>query len=213
MKVRIVRWAAAIGLTCMSASAALAQDKFLSRYTSAGLTSPQCKQAEDGVDAMSCKGPAGWVLNVGYPAFGVTISFRHEKNHRPALTPTQGRLVFINSLASKTATIEWRGKMRDGIFEPHAAIIRVLVLDAAQTQAMIEAGLPQPSARPAQILTVTRLGREGSCLVAYVDAQTNPKPNDLARSVADEFGPATKCPVANVEIRGARTPVLASYLD
>lgn len=213
MKAGLIDWATAIGLTCMSASAALAQDEFSSRYTAAGLTSQNCKMAQGGAEGMSCMGPAGWVLNVGYPAFGVTINFTHEKTRRQAINPTKGRQVSIHDLAGNEIRIEWRGTMRHGAFEPHAAIVRVLVVDAAQRRAMIETGLSSPKAQPTQVLTVTRLGRDGSCLIAYVDAQANPKANELARAVADEIGPTNECPIERVEIRGIRTPVLNSYLD
>jgi hypothetical protein len=213
MKTGAVKWATMFAVACVTTSSALAEDKFVSRYTKAGLSSPDCKQAKGGAEGMSCKGLAGWILNVGYPAFGVTINFANEKGQRASTTATQGRQVSVNDLASKSSTIEWRGAMRNGVFEPHAAIVRVLVFDAAQTQSMIEDGSQPASARPTQVLTVTRLGREGSCLIAYVDTQANPKRNDLARSAADSLGPSAKCPVAKVAIWGTKTPVLASYID
>lgn len=213
MKMRLAKWATMFAVACMTSSSATAEDQFVSRYTKVDLSSPDCKQAKGGAEGMSCKGLAGWILNVGYPAFGITFNFADEKGKRLSSTATQGRQVSINDLAGKSSTIEWRGAMRNGVFEPHAAILRVLVLDAAQTQSMIENGSQPALARPTQVLTVTRLGREGSYLIAYVDAQANPKSNDLARSAADSLGPSAKCPVAKVEIWGTKTPVLASYID
>lgn len=213
MKTAPMKWATMFAVACVTTSSALAEDKFVSRYTKAGLSSPDCKQAKGGAEGMSCKGLAGWILNIGYPAFGVTINFTDDKGQRSATSPTQGRQVSFNDLAGRSSTIEWRGAIRNGVFEPHAAILRVLVLDAAQRQAMIETGSQPASASTTQILTVTRLGREGSCLIAYVDAQANPQPNELARSAADRMGPSAKCPVAKVEVWGTRTPVLTGYLD
>lgn len=198
-------------LASLAALPALAQGAPSSRYTRVTLAQPQCRPAPAPVEGFSCAGPAGWTLNVGFPAFGTTLNFSREKGRVSAVSATDGRQVAIDGLAGKTTTIEWRGTTHGSVFEPYAAIIRVLVLDARQRQEMIEQGSPPPSARRAQILMVTRLGREGSCVVAYVDAQANPQPNDLARAAADTAGKATTCPVTHVEIRGTETPVLTGY--
>jgi hypothetical protein len=137
MKTGAVKWATMFAVACVTTSSALAEDKFVSRYTKADLSSPDCRQAKGGAEGMSCKGLAGWILNVGYPAFGVTINFADEKGQRRSTTATQERQVSVNDLAGKSSTIEWRGAVRNGVFEPNAAIVRVLVFDAAQTQSMI----------------------------------------------------------------------------
>ncbi|CAN5260764.1 hypothetical protein BH10PSE8_BH10PSE8_04870 [soil metagenome] len=199
-------------LAWLAASPALAEGAPSSRYTRVNLEQPQCTSAPAPVEGFSCMGVAGWTLNVGFPAFGATLNFSRHKGRVSAVSPTQGRQVEIDGLAGKTTTIEWRGTTHGSAFEPYAAIIRVLVLDARQRLAMIEQGSPPASARRAQILMVTRLGREGSCVVAYVDAQANPKPNDLARAAADTAGKATTCPVEQVDIRGVETPVLTGYI-
>jgi hypothetical protein len=191
---------------------AQAQEAPSVRYTTAGWKLPQCQQASAPVEGFSCKGLAGWSLNVGYPAFGATVSFDHDKSMRPANSPADGRQIYIDDIAGNTSTIEWRGTMRGRAFEPYAAIIRVLVLDAAQRQEMIEQGVLLPLAKRAQILVVTRLGREGACVVAYVDAQANSKPNEMARDAADTLGRSTTCPVASVDIVGTKTSVLTSYM-
>lgn len=199
-------------LAWLAASPALAEDAASSRYTRVDLGQPQCKAAPAPVEGFSCSGVAGWTVNVGFPAFGATLNFSRGKERVSSVAPTQGPEVPIDGLAGKTPTIEWRGTTRGSAFEPYAAIIRVLVLDARQRREMIEQGSPPPSARRTQILMVTRLGREGSCVVAYVDAQANPQPNELARAAADTAGKARPCPVERVEIRGVETPVLSGYI-
>lgn len=199
-------------LAWLAASPALAQGAPSSRYTRVNIEQPPCKSAPPPVEGFSCVGLAGWTLNVGFPAFGATLNFSRDKGRVSAVSPTDGRQVPIDGLAGKTTTIEWRGTTRGSVFEPYAAIIRVLVLNARQRQEMIEQGSPPPSARRAQILMVTRLGREGSCVVAYVDAQANPQPNDLARAAADTAAKARPCPVEQVEIRGVETPVLSGHI-
>ncbi len=204
-----------IGLLCLTSLGAFpvqAEDKVVSRYSTAGQKLPQCALAKPPVEGMSCTGLAGWTLNIGYPAFGATINFSQGKALSVHHSPRDGKQVDVDDLAGKTTTIEWRGMMRGATFEPHAAIIRVLVQDAAQRQGMIEQGARLPAAKHAQILIVTRLGGEGSCQIAYVDAQANAKPNEMARRAADALGRSTTCPVSSVEIVGAKTPILASYM-
>jgi hypothetical protein len=78
-------------------------------------------------------------------------------------------------------------------------------MDATQRQEMIESG--HPPARPvrSQVLLVYRLGRNGACQIAYVDAGANPNANDLARAAADA---PTTCPVDRVTIPGRSSPIL-----
>ncbi len=199
-------------LAWLAASPALAEDADSSRYTRVDLGQPQCKAARAPVEGFSCSGVSGWTVNVGFPAFGATLSFSRDKGRVLAVSPTLGSEIPIDGLAGKTTTIEWRGTTHGSVFEPYAAITRVLVLDARQRLEMIEQGSPPPSARRTQILMVTRLGREGSCVVAYVDAQANPQPNELARAAADTAGKARPCPVEQVQIRGVETPVLSGYI-
>lgn len=199
-------------LVCMTAPASLAQNAPASRYTSVTLASPECRPSTGPAEGFSCTGLAGWTINLGFPALGLTLNFSHEKSGRTQAAPADGRQVPTDDLAGKTTRVEWRGTTAGGSFEPYAAIIRVLVLDDAQRQEKVEKGSPLASAQPAQILIVTRLGKEGACVVAYVDAKANPAPNELARAAADTLGQKTKCPVAQIEIRGRETPGLTGYL-
>jgi hypothetical protein len=204
---------ALVALSCLAAPAALGQERPETRYTRFALAPPQCTQAAGQAEGFSCRGLAGWTLDIGFPAFGASLAFVRGKKRMPVLMPLDGRTVPVDGLASQTTTVEWRGVMRKGAFEPHAAIVRVLVLGAAERQAMIESGTPAQGVKRSQVLLVTRLGQEGSCVVAYVDAQANPNPNDLAREAADAVAAGPACPVAKVEIRGAPSPALMSYMN
>jgi hypothetical protein len=101
--------------------------------------------------------------------------------------------------------MEWRGAVRGGRFEPTAAILRVSVRDATQREEMIQSGQPLSRPRFSQVLIVYRLGRDGACQIAYVDAVANPNANDLARAAADA---PTACPVDTVAIPGRSSPIL-----
>lgn len=192
---------------------AQAQSNSTSLYTKAGATLTHCKKANAPVEGFSCTGVAGWALHIGFPAFGATMQFTHDGRSHAVHAPDDGHEVYIEDLASKATTIEWRGIVKEGRFEPYAAIARVLVVDAALRQEMIEQGVPAPSARRAQVLTVFRLGREGSCAIAYVDVQANPKSNELARMAADTQAKTSSCPVGAVKVVGMSTAILRSYMS
>lgn len=213
MILRRIAAMALFALPVLAASAALAQERAESRYTRFTLAPPSCVQAAGPAEGFACQGLAGWTLDIGFPAFGASLAFVRGQKRMPVLMPADGRTVPVDGLVGETTIVEWRGVVRKGDFVPHAAIVRVLVLGAAERQAMIERGMPSPGVKRTQVLRVTRLGPEGSCVVAYVDAQANPKPNDLAREAADAAAGGPACPVAKEEIRGARSPVLTSYMD
>jgi hypothetical protein len=52
------------------------------------------------------------------------------------------------------------------------------------------------------MLAVTRLPPGPVCHVAYVDAQANPNPNELARKAADELARDFKCGTDEVKVIG-----------
>lgn len=212
---RYRRWAswALAANACLAAPSAFGKDGATSRYTNIDLETPQCRQGLGPAEGISCTGLAGWTVNIGFPAIGATLNFTHGRQRSLAGASGDGRLVAIDGLPGKATKVEWRGVVTNGVFEPYAVIIRVLVLDAAQRQVMIEDGSAAPGTKRSQILILTKLAGETSCVVAYVDAQANPNPNDLARKAADGFPASGSCPIAHVEIIGAPSPVLKSYID
>jgi hypothetical protein len=52
------------------------------------------------------------------------------------------------------------------------------------------------------MLAVTRLPPGEVCHVAYIDAQANPNPNELARKAADELARTFKCGKDEVQVIG-----------
>ena len=52
------------------------------------------------------------------------------------------------------------------------------------------------------MLAVTRLPPGAVCHVAYIDAQANPNPNELARKAADEFARGFNCDKDEVKVIG-----------
>jgi hypothetical protein len=75
--------------------------------------------------------------------------------------------------------VEWR---LDAKGRPFAAILRFHIENGNP-----DTGMPD-KAHEGQVLVVSRVGQpedETGCVVAYVDALANPKPNEMAREIAD----------------------------
>jgi hypothetical protein len=88
-------------------------------------------------------------------------------------------------------TVEWR--TMNG--KPFAIIQRWHIADNSD-----EDKNGRPIAKP--MLAVTRLPPGQVCHVAYVDAQANPNPNELARKAADELARDFKCGKDEVRVIG-----------
>lgn len=192
------------------AGAASAAPEASSRYSPLDLAKPGCRTDPGPAEGSVCTGIAGWEIRVGFPAFGATVQIARRGRLRPnGLDAKDGRSLAIDGI--RATPIEWRGTVRGRGFEPYAAILRVSVLDAAQRQAAIEDGGTLP-AKPlrTQVLIVHRLGPEGSCPVAYVDAQ--PDANTLARDAADGIARQATCPVAAAAVIGRASTILTENL-
>ena len=183
-----------------------------SRYSPLDLTGPGCRSDPGPAKGSLCKGMAGWMIGVGSPAFGTTVQIAKRGRLRPnGLDAKDGRSLAIEGLGATAPRVEWRGAPHAGQFDPYAAILRVTVLDPAQRQSAIENGgrLPAKPLRT-QVLIVYRLGPEGSCPVAYVDAQ--PDANALARAAADSVARTAKCPVDHITVIGQASSILTDNL-
>ena len=92
---------------------------------------------------------------------------------------------------STTTTVEWR--TANG--KPFAIIQRWHIADNSD-----EDKDGRPIANP--MLVVTRLPPGPVCHVAYIDAQANPNPNELARKAADQFARNFDCGKDEVKVIG-----------
>ncbi len=85
--------------------------------------------------------------------------------------------------------MEWRGEaLPGGKIKPFATILRWnVVTESDQVNAR------GPITATGRVLVVTRLAPGGVCHVAYIDARSNPKANELARKIADEKARDFRC--------------------
>jgi hypothetical protein len=164
---------------------------FSSSYTS---TAPKdCrmigKPSElDGSTTRFCPGKAGLGVLISEDDLRETVSIGRN---RIAAAKEPAAQVWFGPFNSTTNTVEWRAI--DG--KPFAIIQRWHIADNGD-----EDKNGRPTAKP--MLAVTRLPPGEVCHVAYVDAQANPNPNELARKAADELARNFKCGKDEVQVIG-----------
>jgi hypothetical protein len=164
---------------------------FSSSYTS---TAPKdCrmigKPSElDGSTTQVCPGKAGLVVLVSEGDLRETVSVGRD---RAAAAKEPAAQSWFGPFNSTTNTVEWRAV--DG--KPFAIIQRWHIADNSD---------PDKEGRPTSkpMLAVTRLPPGAVCHVAYVDAQANPNPNELARKAADDLARNFKCGKDEVQVIG-----------
>ena len=164
---------------------------FGSSYTSTAPKDCRVTRAGTGVDdstIRTCPGKAGLVVLISEDDLRETVSVGRN---RAAAARQPAAQVWFGPFNSTEHTIEWRtvnGK-------PFAIIQRWHIADVGD-----EDKNGRPIAKP--MLAVTRLPPGQVCHVAYVDAQANPNPNELARKAADELARDFQCGKDEVKVIG-----------
>jgi hypothetical protein len=176
------------GLSLMTP--AIAQT-FGSAYTSTAPKDCRVTSAGNGVDDSTirvCPGKAGFVVVVSEDDLRETVSVGRSRAAADEEPAAQARFGPFNST---TTTVEWRAA--NG--KPFAIIQRWHIADTSE-----EDKDGRPIAKP--MLVVTRLPPGSVCHVAYIDAQANPNPNELARKAADQFAHNFDCGKDGVKVIG-----------
>jgi hypothetical protein len=164
---------------------------FSSSYTS---TAPRdCrmigKPSElDGSTSRVCPGKAGLVVSISEDDLRETVSVGRN---RAVAAKEPAAQSWFGPFNSTTNIVEWRAI--DG--KPFAIIQRWHIADNSDPD---KEG--RPTAKP--MLAVTRLPPGEVCHVAYVDAQANANPNELARKAADELARNFQCGKDEVKVIG-----------
>ena len=164
---------------------------FSSSYTSTAPKDCRVVSAQTGVDdstIRTCPGKAGLVVVISEDDLRETVSVGRN---RAAAAKEPAAQVWFGPFNSTANTVEWRAV--DG--KPFAIIQRWHIADNGD-----EDKNGRPIAKP--MLAVTRLPPGEVCHVAYVDAQANPDPNELARKAADELARNFKCGKDEVKVIG-----------
>ena len=164
---------------------------FGSSYTSTAPKDCRVTSASTGVDdstIRTCPGKAGLVVVISEDDLRETVSVGRN---RVAAAKEPAAQVWFGPFNSTEHTVEWRAV--NG--KPFAIIQRWRIADNAD-----EDKNGRPIAKP--MLAVTRLPPGPVCHVAYIDAQANPNPNELARKAADELARDFKCGKDEVKVIG-----------
>lgn len=142
----------------------------------------------DGSTRRVCPGKAGLVVSISEDDLRETVSVGRNS---AAAAKEPAAQSWFGPFNSTTNTVEWRAI--DG--KPFAIIQRWHIADNTDPD---KGG--RPTAKP--MLAVTRLPPGEVCHVAYIDAQANPNPNELARKAADELARKFKCGRDEVQVIG-----------
>jgi hypothetical protein len=166
-------------------------ETFGSTYTPSAPKDCRVTSAHTGIDdstIRTCPGKAGLIVLISEDDLRETVSVGRS---RAAAAKEPAAQVWFEPFNSTEHTIEWR-TLDD---KPFAIIQRWHIADNAD---MDKNG--RPNTKP--MLAVTRLPPGPVCHVAYVDAQANPDPNELARKAADELARDFKCDKDDVKVIG-----------
>lgn len=164
---------------------------FASSYTSTAPKACRVVSAGNEVDdsaVRTCPGKAGLVVLISEDDLRETVSVGRTRAAAEKEPAAQQRFGPFNSTE---LTVEWR--TMNG--KPFAIIQRWRIADNSD-----EDKNGRPVAKP--LLAVTRLPPGQVCHVAYIDAQANPNPNELARKAADELARDFKCGKDEVKVIG-----------
>jgi len=175
----------------LSLMAPASAQTFGSSYTSTAPKDCRVTSAGNGVDDSTirvCPGRAGLVVVVSEDDLRETVSVGRNRAAADEEPAAQARFGPFNST---TTTVEWR--TANG--KPFAIIQRWHIADNSD-----EDKDGRPIANP--MLVVTRLPPGPVCHVAYIDAQANPNPNELARKAADQFARNFDCGKDEVKVIG-----------
>ena len=142
----------------------------------------------DGSTTRVCPGKAGLVVLISEDDLRETVSVGRS---RAAAAKEPAAQSWFGQFNSTTNTVEWRAL--DG--KPFAIIQRWHIADNSDQDKD-----SRPIAKP--MLAVTRLPPGEVCHVAYIDAQANPNPNELARKAADELARKFECGKDEVHVIG-----------
>jgi hypothetical protein len=174
-------------LTLFAVSAAMVlqsnAETIASSYTSTAPKDCRVKSAGNGVDDSTtrvCPGKNGLIVLIAEDDLRETVSIGRNRlgaSREPAAQ------TWFGPFNSTTNTVEWRSA--NG--RPYAIIQRWHIADTDDE----DKKTGRPIAKP--MLAVTRLSPGPVCHVAYVDAQTNPDANELARKAADEIARDFRC--------------------
>lgn len=136
--------------------------------TGIGPREPGCRMASGPVEAMTCEGPGGWRVHVGFPAFGATLAL--AEGRRPG---RGGPPFLLDGVGDPGVPAVWQVTVAAGGRATGTVLIPVSVMHPEDREQMIAQGGPPSGTRRVGLLLAYRLRSDGACLAAIVDRSVN----------------------------------------
>lgn len=159
----------------------------VSRFTTLELERCRRVSSDPQGGRWTCPGLPGFDIAFGEGDLRQFIGYGKNAKSQRATTQTLGPFNSIFKGSADRTTIEWRGQMKAGRFEPFATIIRYHTDTGDDGNGQRQRG---------QVLVVSRLGPSNgndACHVAYIDALANKDANAVAETSADDSARSFDC--------------------
>jgi len=141
-----------------------------SLYTTIELKSCTPVKRDKAGEAWHCQGLPGYPVYVAEGDLRQFVSTGKDAEHRRAAKQTLAAFNSIFENGSRRATIEWRFDRRADGTIPYATIVRYHT---------------SQQGRRGDVLVISKVTPQETCLVAYIDALANAEAIALARRIAD----------------------------
>ena len=189
-----------LAVLLLLSSGVLAAEPFTSAYTS--FDTAKCRHQpgsdEEDYGSWRCQGYRGLPIRLAAGDQRMFVSFGKAGANDIAANET-----FAAFNSADHGTVEWR--LAAGQRQPFATILQWQVMTEADHKAEAKGSSPASG----RVLVVTRLGKDGTCHVGYVDARANgDAANALARKIADEHVRSFHCGKDKPMVLGAVSPGL-----
>ncbi len=144
--------------------------EYISQYTKIDLEECTILNADDFGVQFACPGYKGYPLYVAEGDLRFFVSYGFGALDEKAASQTLPNFNTINE------TLEWRLSKQNGEFKPIATILRWFPDISDQSGGEFKQG---------SILVVTKIQKNNTCHVAYIDAQLVDGANEIAQNIAD----------------------------
>ena len=164
-----------------------------------------CRAADGVVEALTCNGPVGWQVVIGYPAVGATLAFRRQD--RPV--PVTGERWFpLDDVGDRRQPALWLMQGRAGRRTARSLILPVVVLHPDDRRHLVAQGAPPARPRRSRAFLVILVSDREICLAAVVDRSAGRNALADARRAA---GAIETCP-ARPRLVGRVSPTLSRVM-
>lgn len=167
-----------------------------------GPTATNCLSAEGGAEGLTCQGPDGWRVAIGYPAVGATLAFRRQDRTVPI---TGDHWFPVEDVGDRRQPALWLAPKQDG---RRALILPVTVLHPDDRRQLVARGEPTTRPRRSRLFLIAIASESQVCLAAVVDRVSGARALSEARRAA---GAIDACPT-RPQVAGRISPTLARIL-